>query len=425
MIELPEAAAGGIAAADGLAYVALLDGTVRAYRLADGTQRWSAALGAAAQTGPACAKGAVVVADSGKRLRAFAADTGARLWDVPLLAQAASEPGAGADAVLLGEGNGGCAAFRLTDGLLLWRQSVLGDVVGAPAVGERWAVFGSTGHTLYAVAKLSGEVSKTIVVSGEVLGRAGLEPAAAGRALTAVGTHDGRVYAFSPSWERLWAVRLRGAGRAAPLVRPNAVYVGTDEGLLAALERETGQTKWETGVGGPVVDRLVVLPGAVVAGAGGALSFIEPASGRPLAVIPVGGLLTGVAEDGGTVVAVTSSRRLIAAGVKAPAPELPVRVAAIQSVVVEPQLIHPGRNERVTVTFSLVERRNLVVDVADARGRRVVLLGNRDRADPGTYRFEWNGASGTRQPAAPGVYRIRVTAGEEEIAMGLEVVQPK
>ena len=77
------------------------------------------------------------------------------------------------------------------------------------------------------------------------------------------------------------------------------------------------------------------------------------------------------------------------------------------------------------VTFSLTEPRSLVVDVADARGRRVRLLTNRDRAWPDTYRYEWDGMTEGKKPAVPGVYRIRVVAGEEEASVGIEVAGPR
>lgn len=422
--ELPDTPVGGVAADGGLVFVALIDGTLRAYRVADGRELWHRDLGESPQTGPAVGGGLVLVVDTAKRLRAFAAADGSPRWDATLAAQASSEIAAGDTVCALGVGNKTCAAFSLADGKLLWRVAAMGDVVGAPWIGDSTVVFGSSGHTVYAVAKLSGEVSREFVMSGEVYGRPGGEPGTG--ALVTVGTHEGRLHALTLSWTRPWSARVRGIPRAAPLEMPDTVYAGTDQAIVYALDRSDGSVRWMTGVGGPVRERLVALPGRLAVGAGGAISFLSMATGRLVRDLAVGGLITGLAADAGTVVAATSARNLVAAGVRVGETAAPAEAeAALASVIVEPARVNVREGIGTVVIFSLRQPRPLVVDVADARGRRVRLLANRDRAWPDTYRFEWDGRDENKKPVKPGVYRVRVDAGEEDVSVGIDVVGRK
>lgn len=421
-VDLPDSPVGSVAAAGGLAYVALMDGSVRAYSIETGKEKWKRSLGMAPQSGVAVGGGMVLVAGTDRKLHAWAAGDGGSKWQADLAAQAVTEVVAGDTMAVVGEGNKTCSAWNLANGVSLWRVAALGDLVAAPWIGGSQVVFGTTAHTVYAVAKLTGEVQRQAILSGEAYGRPGGDPEGAARGLLALGTHDGRLHVLTAAGDKLWAVKLRGVPRAAPLPTPEAIYVGTDQGLVYALGRD-GRIRWNTGVGGPVVDRLAATPGRVVAGAGGVIAFLDPDSGRVREQVVPGGTVTSLAQDAGTVVAATTARKLVGAGVRVDEPEEVVNtVRALASVIVEPVTFAPRLGGRATLSFSLREARPLVVDVADARGRRVKLLTSRDRAWPDTYRFEWDGITEANKIAPPGVYRLRIVAGEEEMAMGIEVV---
>jgi hypothetical protein len=407
-------------------YLALVDETLRAYRMHDGREEWKRDLAVAAQTSPVFVKGVVILADTSKRLRAFDAASGAPKWEALLAAQATSEIGTSESVACLGEGNRTCAAYGVADGKPLWRVTMLGDVVGAPFIGDERAVFGDTGHALYAVAKLSGEVSRQIILSGEVYGRTGGEVGAASGSLTVVGTHDGRLHGVTAAWDRHWAARVRGIVRATPLVRPGAVYAGSDEAIVYRVDKGDGRIVWATGVGGPVVEAMSYQPFGLMVPAGACVSVLDPVTGRIERDLPAGGVVVGMCEEAGTMIFVTANRLLGAIGVRVPDKvEPPKKEAGLVSVVVEPNIVVPKKGMGTVITFSLTEPRPLVVDVCDARGRRVRLLANRDRAWPDTYRYEWDGMTEAKKPAVPGVYCIRVVAGEEEASVGIEVAGPR
>lgn len=423
--DLPDQARGGVSVGEGAAYVALMDGTLRAYGAVDGQQKWKAEIGTAPQTAAAYSEGVVAVVDSRRRLLVFSASTGARLWESDLRGQASSDIGAGTGVMCTGEGNKSCAAFGAKDGAPLWQVAALGDIVSAPWVGEEAVVFGSTGHKLYVVAKLSGEVVKEVVLTGEVYGRVGADRAGAGDqfVFAAVGTHEGKLHAFSPGWRKRWEAKCRGVVRAAPLVVGNAVFAGTEESFLYAFKRDRGTMKWRTGIGGAVVEKLVLAGRHLVAGAGGALKFVNARNGEIVHAVEAGGAIQGMDILEGRIVAVTSVRRLLAVGVRAAEKASEQRdLSMLASVVLEPERVNPRRRETAALTFSMLKAGPLLVEVLDSRGKRVKLLTERRRARADTYRFVWNAVDDSGIEAVPGIYRIRVKAGDEEVFVGLDVM---
>ncbi len=420
--ELDENVRGGVAAGEGLAFVALTSGKLQAFELENGKRKWSRDIGASPLTGPAYSAGLVLVADTDRQLSAYSAADGKRKWRAKLTAQAVSELGVGDDTVCLGEGDMACGAFVLADGVRRWRVSVLGDVIGTPWVGGKRVIFGSTGHKLYSVAKPSGEILGETVLSGEAVGSPGSETEAAKRAVSAAGTHDGFLYALTPAMEKLWKAPVHGIVRAAPLLGPELVFAGTDQGMLYAFRKGMGTPQWARGLGGPVVESLVLFPGLLLVGSGGALYFLDIDTGAINKQFVLPGKVRGLARDAGVAVAVTSEMRLVAAGVKAQELSPPARRPVLTSLVADPVRVNPARGEGTMVTFSLLKQVPLTVDIADARGRRVVLIANREQAAPGTFRFVWNGKGEKGATLPPGVYRARVVAGTEQMSVGIELM---
>ena len=419
--EMPEAIQGNLAAMDGCVFVALADGTLRALKLEDGSEKWRKVTGGDVEAGLVVWGGAVVMADAWGRLRAFSSKTGESLWDSRLQSRAISI-GAGGNAVCVGEA-GACSAFGLKQGGSLWRFPTGGEVQTPPWVGDDAAIFGSADHHVYFLDVRTGKEKKSVILSGEVFGGPAGESAAARRPAVVVGTHDGKLHMILRSGEKVWTVRTRGIVRAVPLLLPEVVVIGTDEGMLYSVARDSGTVKWSAALGGAVVDRLVSLGDTVAVGAGGTLNFVQLKTGEVLAAIPVGGVVRSVAGFSGRVVAATSLRRLVAAGIRVEAAKAGEKApVGLVSLVVEPRRVNARKGEVVSVSFSLLDERSLTVDVADQGGRRVKLLDNRDKAWPRTYQYEWDGRDGKGKVVASGIYRLRVVSGPEEFNVGVEVL---
>ena len=96
-----------------------------------------------------------------------------------------------------------------------------------------------------------------------------------------VGSHDGILYALdAESGEELW--RIAAGGQGAPAVAEGVVYASGADGNLYAVDAETGEEVWAaevpTGFSSPVVADEAVYVG----GSDGVLYAVEVASGDEL-----------------------------------------------------------------------------------------------------------------------------------------------
>lgn len=132
---------GGTATADGLAYVALDDRTVRAVDLGDGAERWVARLNwiVSPLSAPAVAADHVVVVDLAGQVYAIDRRTGERLWDHALnVGVVRSAPVVSGTNVLIASASGELLALDLGTGDLVFRSDVADGVLRTLAVaGDR------------------------------------------------------------------------------------------------------------------------------------------------------------------------------------------------------------------------------------------------------------------------------------------------
>lgn len=155
---------------------------------------------------------ALFAADSGGRVYAFDPKSGNRLWEANTQSRVISGPGVSGDLVLVGTLDAEVIALARADGKEKWRRSVSSEVMSAP-VGN-------------------GNV---------VVARSG----------------DGRVYGLTATkGDRLWlqdrsVPNLTLRGMSTPLVAGNRVYIGFDNGRLAAMKLGDGTPEWEQVVAVP------------------------------------------------------------------------------------------------------------------------------------------------------------------------------
>lgn len=155
---------------------------------------------------------ALFAADTAGRVYAFDPKTGNRLWEQRTETRVIAGPGVSGSLVLVGTLDGEVIALNRANGEEKWRRSVSSEVMAAP-VGD-------------------GDV---------VVARSG----------------DGRVYGLSATkGDRLWlqdrsVPNLTLRGMSVPLVSGNRVYVGFDNGRLAALKLADGLPVWEQVVAVP------------------------------------------------------------------------------------------------------------------------------------------------------------------------------
>jgi len=212
-----------------------------------------------------------------------------------------------------GGGSGCLYALAAESGAVRWRQEA--PVTTAPVPADETVYYGrSTGNSSALIARSVSdgterwreELAPTegfVAVFGEPAVADGVVYTTATVNGGATTDADGLVLAVDrESGERLWERSLGAAARAAPVVHDGTVYAAAKDGRLVALSAADGSPRWEQRVEGDVYTTPVVDGDRVVALAGGALAAVDAASGESRWRTPIGDvLINGLATTGETV----------------------------------------------------------------------------------------------------------------------------
>jgi outer membrane protein assembly factor BamB len=196
---------------------------------------------------PTVVDGRVYAADLEGNIYALDATSGDVLWEVETGLRLSGGPGIGEGTLVVGSLDGDVLALNPDDGVERWRAKLSSEVVATPAVG-----------------------------SGIVVARA----------------NDGRAFGYNlTDGERRW-VYDRGVpsltlrGNSAPLIAEGAVFLGYDNGTVAALRLSDGVQQWEqtiaVGEGRTEIDRMIDVDGEIIVDA--AEVFAAAYKGQILAV---------------------------------------------------------------------------------------------------------------------------------------------
>ena len=194
----------------------------------------------------------------------------------------------------------------------LWHVSMGRGVRGSPALGEGIVAVGTADRTIVLVDRSSGEVLWRTRLDGTV--RSGPLLDEDRLYIASEAQPDGRVYAVRLRDGRvLW--RTRTGSVAAPLAFDgDALYAGTEEGMVLKLEPERGRVQWRTALAGAVRAGPVVTPhGLVVATTSDTLFLLDRDNGtvRSRLRLP-GSVLATPATDGRRVYLATVNGHMVA-----------------------------------------------------------------------------------------------------------------
>ncbi len=196
-------------------------------------------------------------------------------------------------------------------GVTNWQQDLATEISAGPGVGDTVLVVGGPEGQVVAMDIDTGSVIWQVSVSSEVL-----SPPVIDRNKVVVRTQDGRIYGFSiQNGHRDWSFdtnipNLTLRGNSTPVAKGGRVYIGFDNGKVAALNIMDGAVLWQQNVinsqGKTEIDRIADIDGDIavvatdlyIASAADKTMSVATESGRPL-----------WSQNIGSVTGVTVSRR--------------------------------------------------------------------------------------------------------------------
>jgi outer membrane protein assembly factor BamB len=192
-----------------------------------------------------------------------------------------------------------------------WENNLETEISAGPGVGETVMVVGGPEGQVVAMDIDTGTVLWQTSVSSEVL-----SPPVIDRNKVVVRTQDGRIYGFSiQTGKREWSFdtnipNLTLRGNSTPVAKGGRVYIGFDNGKVAALNILDGSVLWQQNVinnqGKTEIDRIADIDGdiAVVA----TDLYLSSAADKTMSVATESGRALW-SQNIGSVTGVTVSRR--------------------------------------------------------------------------------------------------------------------
>jgi len=194
----------------------------------------------------------------------------------------------------------------------LWHVTMGRGVRGSPALGEAVVAVGTADRNLVLLDRSSGEALWRVHLDGTV--RAGPLLDEDRLYVATESQPDGRVYAVRlRDGRRLW--RANAGSVTAPLAFDGeAIYAGTEDGVVLRMEPERGQVQWRTSLSGAVRAGPLSTPhGLVVATTSDTLYLIDRQTGTVRSHLSLpGAVLATPATDGRRVYLATTNGRIVA-----------------------------------------------------------------------------------------------------------------
>lgn len=295
--------------AGGTLYVAADDGTVRAFDAATGAPRWSftRTVGVSSQLGldgyVAVSGDTVIVTSDSGAVYALDAATGKQRWLYTLPTPQTNiytTPVIAFGLVYFGSGSfsGAVYALDLATGKVQWTAAQVGGFDGQPSVvGDTLYVGANDADTVHAFDAKTGASRWSFNTGAQIH----TEPAVGADILYA-GGQDATIYAIRMADQSLaWKFQtggdaptpLIGTG-AAPTLDGQTLYVGSQGGIVYALDAATGKPRWQVALHSPVDSPPTLLDGTL---------FVTTEAGDVLALRPSDGAGIWRAKAGGFIIA--------------------------------------------------------------------------------------------------------------------------
>ena len=192
----------------------------------------------------------------------------------------------------------------------IWTTKLDIELSAGPGVGSQVLVVGTTEGQAIALDKDSGSQLWTVKLSSEII-----SPPVIDNQIAIIRAQDGKVFALNTkNGKREWMFdtnipNLTLRGNSKPIVKAGRVYIGFDNGKVAAIKQETGEVIWLQNVvdakGKTELTRIVDIDGdmALIA----TDLYLSSAVGKTIAVATESGRVMW-SKDIGSAAGVTASR---------------------------------------------------------------------------------------------------------------------
>ena len=201
----------------------VVEGKLVAVDISDGSRLWEASLEASTPTGGGfgCTQSATPVAIYGN-------------------------PAVAGELVYVGAYNGKVYAINTSSGALRWvypRQGSLEAIVGGVVVALDRLYFGCSDGNVYALDVETGDLQSGFPFATD--DKIWATPVIDGEALY-IGSFDKKLYAIDAiTGQEKWKFETEGAIASVPLVYNNTVYIGSFDRYFYAVDAATGKMEWE------------------------------------------------------------------------------------------------------------------------------------------------------------------------------------
>ena len=191
-----------------------------------------------------------------------------------------------------------------------WSVDLDTELSAGPGVGEDYIVVGSPEGEVFALKESNGQRQWSVILSSEIL-----SPPIIHNGAVIIRTQDGRVFSLNvKDGSRNWLFdtnipNLTLRGNSKPIVRAGRIFIGFDNGKVAAIQQDTGDVIWLQNVvdtkGKTELARIVDIDGdmALIA----TDLYLSSAIGKTIAVATESGRVMW-SIDNGSAAGVTASR---------------------------------------------------------------------------------------------------------------------
>lgn len=289
--------------ADGVVYLGDMDGTVYAWNLEDGKERWKHKVDSGFIAAPAVRDNLLYIGDIDGKFYALDIKTGKPKWTFSAEAEIDNGANFWKDKVLFGSQDANLYCLNAESGELVWKFTIGDQIRCMPTVVDDRSFVAGCDSTLHIVDLTTGKAAAAVPIDAPT----GVTPAVLGdnvyfgteagallaidwkaarvlwkfedqnstqpyrsspaveEGLVVVGSRNRRVQAFDPATgKELWTFATKQRIDSSPVLVGDRVFVGAADGRLYALDRKNGEQRWEFQATGGFTGSPAVADGKLV-----------------------------------------------------------------------------------------------------------------------------------------------------------------